>query len=599
VRVAASSETPVKRWYGTEILDHGPGAVRSQRLDLGMPVLNQHAMREQLGVVEEWEIGPDRVLRAWLRFSRSARAEEIWQDVRDGIRRNISIGYMTHLARLEQTSDDGSEDVYRVIDWEPYEVSTVSAGADPTAGVGRGFEARGETSFAPTGGETMSAEATSETRGAGAGGGNGGGAPAAAPVAATRDLVAEERARAAEILALGDRHGQRAEADAAVLAGTTVDAFRALLLERLGAPEPSGEGAPAGRGAAGAGGRPPAVSAATLGLSGQEVRQYRLMRAINAAATGDWKSAGFERQVSLAIAEEVGRDARGFYVPHEVLLSRRDVEKATGKGVELVATSLMAEAFIDVMRARALVGQLGAVILPGLIGDVDIPRKAAGASFYWLGEKVDVTVSELALQTVPLTPKTVAGAVPVTRRMRKQSSLAVEQLLRDDLVDGIAVQIDQKLIAGDGTGNTPVGLMSASGVGSEVVPVGGIDWATLVAMETDVRAANIVGPGSFAYLTTPAGRGAAKTTEKSDGTGLYLMEGGEINGYRAEDSTNVPANAWIFGDWAQVLIGMWGVIDVQVDTAALAARDGLVVRVFQDLDTALRLPAAFSVAEPA
>jgi len=595
VRVACSSETPVQRFYGAEILDHGAGSVRTQRLGLGMPVLFQHSLREQIGVVEEWEIGPDRVLRAWLRFSRAPRAEEIWQDVRDGIRRNISVGYMIHLARLEQTSDDGSEDVYRVIDWEPYEVSTVSAGADPTAGVGRGFDT------AQTGGETMSAEATSETRGAGAGGGNGGGAPAAAGAAAgaARDLVAEERARAAEILALGDRHGQRAEADAAVLAGTTVDAFRALLLERLGAPEPSGEGAPTARGAAGAGGRPPAVSAATLGMSGQDVRQYRLMRAINAAATGDWKAAGFERQVSLAIAEEVGRDARGFYVPHEVLLSRRDVEKASGKGAELVATTLMAEAFIDVMRARALVGQLGAVILPGLIGDVDIPRKAAGASFYWLGEKVDVTVSELALQTVPLTPKTVAGAVPVTRRMRKQSSLAVEQLLRDDLTDGIAVQIDQKLIAGDGTGNTPVGIMSATGVGSEVVPVGGIDWPTLVAMETDVRSANIVGPGSFAYLTTPAGRGAAKTTEKSDGTGLYLMEGGEINGYRAEDSTNVPANAWIFGDWAQVLIGMWGVIDVQVDTAALAARDGLVVRVFQDLDTALRLPAAFSVAEPA
>jgi HK97 family phage major capsid protein len=180
--------------------------------------------------------------------------------------------------------------------------------------------------------------------------------------------------------------------------------------------------------------------------------------------------------------------------------------------------------------------------------------------------------------------------------MRKQSSLAVEQLLRDDLVNGIAVEVDEKVIAGDGTGNTPTGIVNATGINAEEYPIGGMDWASLVLMETDVRSANIAGPGSFAYLTTPAGLGEAKTTEKATGTAQFLMSGGQINGYQAADSMNVPTDNWIFGDFAQVLIGMWGVVDIQVDVAALAARDGLVVRVFQDLDTALRLPAGFTLA---
>jgi HK97 family phage major capsid protein len=593
VRVAVSSETPVHRWFGQEILDHGPGAVRTQRLNLGAPVLHQHRMGEQVGVLEQWEIGSDRVLRAWLRFGRSRLAEEIWADIADGIRRNISVGYLIHRARAESKGPDAGKDddeVFRIVDWEPVEVSTVSAGADPTVGVGRAFEA-------PVGDRQMPEVIETTEGGRGAGGAAAGAAATQAPQAqaVARDGIAAavdaERARTSEIAALGRRYGQREAADQAVSEGQSLDAFRALLLERLGAGNlPAGDPPPPARA------RAPQVSAAAIGVSSGEVRQYRLMRAINAAATGDWRAAGFEREVSLAIAETVGREARGFYVPHEALLSRRDVEKAANLGAELVATEVMAEAFIDVMRNRALIGQLGAVILPGLIGDMDIPRKTAGAGFYWLDEKDDVTLDDLALDTVALTPKTVAGALPVTRRMRKQSSLAVEQLLRDDLVAGIAVEIDEKVIAGDGTGNTPTGIVNATGVSAEEYPIGGMDWASLVLMETDTRTANIVGPGSFAYLTTPGGLGEAKTAEKATGTAQFLMAGGQINGYRAEDSMNVPADSWIFGDFSQVFIGMWGVVDVQVDVAALAARDGLVVRVFQDMDCALRLPAAFTVA---
>jgi len=135
VDLAFSSETPVERWFGSEILDHGAGAIRLGRMRDGAPLLNQHRGGEQIGVVESVEIGADRVGRASVRFSRGQLGDEIFRDVQDGIRRNVSVGYMVHEVRLEKSGDDG--DVYRVTDWEPMEISMVSIPADTTAQVGR------------------------------------------------------------------------------------------------------------------------------------------------------------------------------------------------------------------------------------------------------------------------------------------------------------------------------------------------------------------------------------------------------------------------------------------------------------------------------
>ena len=134
--LAFASEAPFDRWWGREILDVSPTAMRLQRLTSGANLLVDHDTRDVVGVVEQVEVGADRVARAVVRFGRSVRAEEVWQDVRDGIRRNVSVGYMIHAAKLIETDDD-DDDTYRVTDWEPYEVSLVSVPADPSVGVGR------------------------------------------------------------------------------------------------------------------------------------------------------------------------------------------------------------------------------------------------------------------------------------------------------------------------------------------------------------------------------------------------------------------------------------------------------------------------------
>ena len=105
VEVAVSSEYPFRRWFGMEILDHSPESVDLTRLKNGAPLLDQHNDWRQIGVVEDAWLDGDRKLRARVRFSRSAEAEVVWQDVVDGIRRHISTRYLIHEMVLERSDD--------------------------------------------------------------------------------------------------------------------------------------------------------------------------------------------------------------------------------------------------------------------------------------------------------------------------------------------------------------------------------------------------------------------------------------------------------------------------------------------------------------
>ena len=136
--LAFASETPYERYWGIEILDCTATSMRTGRLRSGANLLCDHDGTDVVGVIESVEIGPDRVGRAVVRFGKSARAEEVWQDVVDGIRRNVSVGYMIHKAQLVESAD--GVETYRVTDWEPFEVSLVSIPADASVGVGRSAE---------------------------------------------------------------------------------------------------------------------------------------------------------------------------------------------------------------------------------------------------------------------------------------------------------------------------------------------------------------------------------------------------------------------------------------------------------------------------
>jgi HK97 family phage major capsid protein len=318
-----------------------------------------------------------------------------------------------------------------------------------------------------------------------------------------------------------------------------------------------------------------------------------------------WSKAGFERECSVEIAGRLGKEARGFYVPMDIAVDAAaaavrqrqqrtmSVGSATAGGY-LVDTENMYEygIWIDNLRAQSVCMMLGAQVLDGLVGDLAIPRKTGSASFYWIGEDEDVTLSDVQLGSVQLRNRTIAGGVPLTRKLLQQTSRAVETMVRADLTLGAALGIDNAILNGIG-GKEPIGLYNAASVGTQSVATDGSPtWAETVGFESTVATANAL-VGRLAYLATPATRGNMKSTPKVANTSQFIWDGNEVNGYPAATTTQMPTNGLIFGDWSSIMVGFWGVLDLKPDEATKAASGGLVLRVFQDADVALRHPESF------
>lgn len=584
VEVAFSSETPYERWWGIEVLDNTATAVRLGRLTSGGPLLMDHDTRDQVGVIESVRIDADRVGRAVVRFGKSARAEEVWQDVQDGIRRNVSVGYTIHKATLVETSDTGA-DTYRITDWEPLEISLVSVPADASVGIGRS---------AADGGDNPIQNITQEHRMPAE---NNTPAPAAPVDHGAIERAATERAhqdatkRAADIIAIGEmfaKQGGERKASEALRAGKSVEQFRADMLQHM-ATQP--------------------VPTADVGLSDKEARAFSFVRAFNALANpGDRKAqeaASFEREASDAVAAKQGRSAQGFFVPTEV--QRRDLNVTTATaGGNTVATNLLAANFIDLLRNKLAVTGLGAQFLSGLVGNIAIPRATGGATAYWVAESGAPTESQAAFDQVTMSPKTVGAYSDISRKLLQQSSIDVEGFVRNDLASVLALAIDLAAINGTAAGNQPRGLLATSGIGDVAGGANGAapTWANMVELESDIAIAN-ADVGTMGYLTNAKVRGKLKTTSKVSGQNGFVWEDGMVNGYNAAVSNQVPSNlvkgtsgavasAIIFGNWSDLIIGQWGTLDLMVDPYSGSTSGTVRVVALQDVDIAVRNAVSFS-----
>ncbi len=236
IELSFSSEEPYERYFGWEVLGHKPEECRLGRLNNGGALLCDHNTRDQVGVVEKAYIGQDRKGRAMVRFGKSTRSEEVFQDVIDGIRQNVSVSYDVHKMVLEKQENE--VDWYRVTDWEPLEVSLVSVPADASVGVGRGIEDH-EHEIAIEIPEKEEKKKMDKCLKCGADLVNGSCSACAARAADLERVRAEEqkqeRARVNEILAMGRKHGLEAEAQTYIAEGKTVQEFKDLVIGKLSA----------------------------------------------------------------------------------------------------------------------------------------------------------------------------------------------------------------------------------------------------------------------------------------------------------------------------------------------------------------------------
>lgn len=349
----------------------------------------------------------------------------------------------------------------------------------------------------------------------------------------------------------------------------------------------------------------PASDPALLGMDAPQIRKYSLLRALDAQATGNWRGAELEREASEAVAHRMGRDPQGFFVPMDVQ------QRATMAVGATVATELLADAFIDMLRNRPAVAQAGATFLGGLVGNVVIPRQVAGATGYWVGENTDVTAeSHPTIDQVPMTPHTLGAYSDLGRLLLKQSSVDVEALVWSDLTRVGALAVDLAALSGTGLTVFPKGIAAQDGVG--VVPCGATGapptWANIVALETEVAVDN-ADLGRLAYVMNARTRGYLKSTPKVPDTSAAMMWNdtapvNPVNGYPAVVSNQCRANLTkstgsnlselFFGNWADLIIGQWGGVDMIVNPYT-GARQGLVqVVMLQEVDICVRHGGSFA-----
>lgn len=281
-------------------------------------------------------------------------------------------------------------------------------------------------------------------------------------------------------------------------------------------------------------------------------------------------------------------------------------------GGNLVAENLLAANFIDLLRNRsALMGQNMATMLTGLIGDVAIPKQTGGATGYWLAESGTPTESQQTIGQVPLTPKTVGAYTDISRKLLQQSSIDVEAFVRGDLATVLGLAIDLAGIAGTGANNQPRGILNTVGIGSVIGGTNGAapTWANIVALESEVAAAN-ADVGRLHYLTNALVRGVLKTTEKASGTAQFVWNSNDVNGYTPIVSNQVPSDltkgsaedicsAIIFGNFADLLIGMWGGLDLLADPYTASTSGTVRVVALQDADIAVRHAESFAAMQDA
>lgn len=616
VPVSFSSEQPVERWFGNEILDHNPTSVRLERLRTHGPLLFNHDPDDHLGTIESVSIDADRKGRAVVRFGGSPRAEEKFQDVKSGILKSVSFGYDIHEAVLER-EQEGERD-YRITDWEPYEISVVTMPADLSVGVGR--QKNGPVTRVLRSAELVEPRTTTtrmETP-----------APPAKPtevpdVAKIRaELQKEhreaEQSRIREITALGQTHKQIELALEYCRDGKSVDEFKSALLERVGKPAPIVK---------------------EIGLTEREAKRWSLGNVLdyllNPSSEATRAKVAFELECSSAVEKVRGKAPTGIFMPPDVArigkrarlargfssaqdallasLMQRDITVG-GTGAGLKGTDHLAGNFIDLLYAsNPLMGMV--TVLEGLVGDVAIPRYASGTPVYWVSsEGGSPTEGAGTFDQVTLAPKTVGTFLDISRRQQLQSNPAVEDLVLSDLYIAIGLGWGTALINGSGSSGQPLGMLGMSGIGDVAGGTNGANptWEHIAAIVREVSEDNALA-GNLAFLLNSQVIYKLSVTPKvasTDSNFIYDPEKKSLYGYPVEMTNLVPSNltkgsasgicsAIPFGDWSGLLLGLWSGVDINLDRSTQSSSGGLRIVGLQDGDVDAKQVTRFSAMQDA
>jgi HK97 family phage major capsid protein len=341
-------------------------------------------------------------------------------------------------------------------------------------------------------------------------------------------------------------------------------------------------------------------------MSEREMQLYSFLNAIRALQNPEDKkaqeAAALEREASQAAITGTGQNSRsGMVVPVDVLLhsgSRAmNASSAGGNGAALIATELLHGSFIEMFQKKCFLMNVG-TRLTGLVGNVAIPKQLSGATAYVVGVEEAPTASKGSFGQVPLDPKTIGTLVELERLFTKQSSIDAEALIRKMIADAMAYKLNHLALYADGSAKMPTGLKYIPGINAvSFATAGKPTFKEFVQLETEI-AADDADVESMRYLLNARTRGYCKTAQKMDGTAdsaTIWENNGTVNGYQTITTNHVDPNDIFFGNFSDMLLGMWGGLDLTVDTTTKCDTGITRLVAFQDFDIAVRNAESFCV----
>jgi HK97 family phage major capsid protein len=599
VRMTVSSETPVLSYIefngeymrAYEILDHSENSIDMSRCRDGLVILDQH-YGDQVGLMA---VGLDgRKMGGEVEFCSGARAQEIMQDAVRKLRRNTSVGYRVDANSYRLEGDKDGIPVVRAMSWMPYEASFVPVPADASVGVGRAVSEANNTPVKPA--ETRSNKMSDKVE---------------------RKLGGDD---VVEIYRLARAFNMEpGAADEHVKSDKPVEEFRSLALKKAEADKIESErklaesqnkkpDRPVVRSV-----EDPASEILTTREQETVAKRFSIVnvfRHLDAIRTGARSPVdiGFEREVSDEMAKRSGKPAQGFYIPHSASIAMRaDPFLKGSNGSAFVATNLLTGQFIDALRSKMVLAQMGVTTLSGLIGDIAIPKGGTITGGWVDGETGTGTEGKPTVQQVTGTPKTASGWCDISRRLMLQSSIDAEGFVQNELINTLARLIEVAALAGTNANGQPKGLISQTGVNTPALTVNAPTRAQLLAMVENIMSDNadfdgmswLMRPTGWALLANIADgillNQAGSENVATFGSGSILKpETKSMLGFPYHVSMNCPNHALFFGAWSQLIIGLWSGVDLTVDPYTNSTTGAVRLVALQDADVMCRHGQAFS-----
>ncbi len=339
----------------------------------------------------------------------------------------------------------------------------------------------------------------------------------------------------------------------------------------------------------------------------REAEQFSIVRALQGLVNGN--ITGREREIQQELSNINVRKSQGIFVPDNGW-GRRDYTKGSStQGQKLVGVEHLADRFVDVLRARLVVAECGATILPDLQSDVSIPRRTGGATAFFVAESGNVTESTGSFDSISMSPKVMGAFSQFSYLMQLQSTPEIEQLIRNDFVALLAQKLDQVALNGGGS-NEPNGVLQTSGIGAVVMGTNGgaITLDKMLDLKQTVAVDNADIP-TAAFITNSKVENAL--SKLKDGNNQYLLNpyGSEIGqmqfaGRVLKVTNNIPSNltkgsssgvcsAAIYGNFQDLLIGLFGSLELLADPYTQFQSGGVGVRALQAVDINVRHAQSF------